>query len=479
MGKTYQNGNVILTRDNVTPDSERQVERDDPLYSALKCLFSGDIVNLDFEELGKRCGMSAIDVFSDLHENYGYICIGTGENPAFNETLSPAEKLQRQQLIQQALKDAKLPHILIEGKYMGVQENSYFIPFNYQQIGLTEILRSDVVAIVAKIATVHHQDSLLICQKGYACYLYTTGPQQGQVVTGKTAVVYPGRNQLPDDCYSLFFQPGSELTLGFTCVLNFNRIYASIYEYAAEENKSLQLQYQQYVTTWREPVVNCNKRKVIILMRGTDGYNATALHLQIALVQAGLRVALFGSDANIAKVNEEVAEDNKTGGAKAGWEWPQIRDEFLLRNKSIFNDLISRDDIDVVIYADMNKHIEFMLPYINAGLAGGHTVMSYVVNSFVFQPGRSEYVMRLNERFGAFMGRHVADFNSEKSMINADSIAGIKQFRDERLRQADMVNMVEMLCGTLRQTTSPTLFRRNSLERLPTVAHSNLLEKKL
>ncbi len=203
MAKNKVNGNWILTRESDTPESARQVEKDDPLFKVLHTYFQGQQTVFNLEAISLATGVDPADVFVDLHENYGYICIGTGENPAAGEKLSQQEREQRQQAIATALENAHIPHIKIKGKYMGIEEVSYFIPYNDNTIGLTKLLQSDLVSKVEKIAQAHNQDSLLICQKGCACYLYTSGAQKGTVITGKSAVVYPGKEQLPDDCYLL------------------------------------------------------------------------------------------------------------------------------------------------------------------------------------------------------------------------------------------------------------------------------------
>ena len=423
MGKKYIDGNWVLTRESETSESDRHIERDDPLFESLQTLFHGQQIHIDFASLATPSNLKPEDVFIDLHEHYGYICIGTGENPAFNEKLSADEKIQRQQAIKQVLENEKLPHILIQGKYMGVEENSYFIPFNDKTISLPKILQGELVRKVEKIAQAHNQDSLLICQSGYACYLYTSGSQKGNVITGRTAVVYPGKEQLPDDCYSLFLNQNNQGTIGFTCGLNFNHVYASIEEYASEENTILQLHYKDFVTRCEElKAGTAERKKIVILLRGTDGYNRYAINLKNELQAAGIKVEIFGSDANIAKINEEVAEDNKTNGPKAGWAWPQVRGETFKRNKEIYAYLIQKSDVDVIIYADMNKLVEFMEPYISTAKSKDHHGISHVVNSFVFEANRSDYVEKLCNQFGDFMGRHVLDFKSEKSQINAKKV---------------------------------------------------------
>lgn len=447
MGKSLINGNWVLTRAAEESDSDRHTERDDPLFDTLKRVFLGEVNNLDLETIAAANGLKPEDVFMDLHENYGYICIGTGENPAAGEKLSDEEKLQRQLDIQRMLAAEKLPHILIKGKYMGVNENSYFIPFNNRVVGLANVLLSDKVKIVEAIAARHNQDSLLITQNGYACYLYTSGTQKGNVVTGRTAVVYPRQEQLPDDCYTLFVNSDNVGTVGFTCGLNFNRVYSNVEEYAAEENKTLQQHYNEFTNECVEPAANVSNNKILVMLRGTDGYNTYAIALMNALQKSGLKVAIFGSDANIAKVNEEVAADNKAGGPKAGWTWPQIRGEFLKRNQEIYHSLLA-SDVDVIVYADMNKLVQFMEPYISTAVQHKYPVVSHVVNSFVFEPGRSDYVKKLCQQFGDYMGRHVVDFTSESSQINAKQIS-TGEFVVDQFHSLPAEEFVKKICALL------------------------------
>ncbi len=447
MGKVFKDGNWVLTRDAAEADSDRHTERDDPLFESLQSVFLGEEQNLDLEKIAAAKGLKPEDVFMDLHENYGYICIGTGENPAAGETLSDEEKLQRQLDIQRMLAAEKLPHVLIKGKYMGVSENSYFIPFNNKVIGLANVLQSDMVKKVEAIAHRHNQDSLLITQNGYACYLYTSGSQKGNVITGRSAVVYPREEQLPEDCYTLFINSDNVGTVGFTCGLNFSRVYANVEEYAAEENNTLQHHYTDFITQRVEPAAHGSNKKIHVMLRGTDGYNAYAIELMRALQQAGLKAAIFGSDANIAKVNEEVAADNKVGGPKAGWTWPQIRGEFLKRNLDIYHSLLA-SDVDVIVYADMNKLVQFMEPYISAAVQCKYPVVSQVVNSFVFEPGRSNYVKKLCQQFGDYMGRHVVDFTSEASQINAKQVRS-GEFVVDQFHSLPVQDFVRKICASL------------------------------
>ena len=338
--RKLEDGNLILRRADATPDSALDVTRDDLLFKALDPFFTGEKIQFNLEEIAAAHNVTPAEVFAKIHGFYGYMCLGTGENPAFNETLTDAEKKQREQKIERALTEAKLPHILIEGKYMGVTEKTFFIPVNNQTIGLGAVLQSEQVKKVADIATENNQDSILVCQKGYACYLYTSGVQKGSVIAGKTAVVYPGKAQLPDDCYSLFL---GSAAVGFTCGLNFGRIYSTIQEYVDSENKILQEHYSDFLTHPLESESAAQPtKKIVILLRGTDGYNQYAIDLQKQLKASGVKVAIFGTDANIAKINEEVSHDNALDprGPKAGWQWPQIRDEFVRRNQEIYRSLL-------------------------------------------------------------------------------------------------------------------------------------------
>ncbi len=492
MGKTYKDGVWIIQRDDKTPDSERQTERDDPLRQPLKAIFDGKESRVDFDAISATNNSNPEDVFIDLHENYGYICIGTGENPALNETLSPEEKLQRQQAIKQQLEAEKIPHILIRGKYMGVEENSYFIPFNNNDIGLPTILRGDIVKKIEKIAQQNNQDSLLICQKGYACYLYTSGPQKGNVITGKTAVVYPGEKQLPDDCYSLFLNADNVGTVGFTCGLNFNQVYASIEEYAAEENKTLQQHYNDFVIKPLDANANhAERKKLVVLLRGTNGYNDYAVKLKKELKDLGLNTAIFGTDANIAKINEEVSrflaanpedifsnpeladllwiakyfEENhiniysNSERERANLIWPMIRNEFIKRNMQIYRSLLNANDIDVIIYADMNKAVPLIMePYLTEATNQNHLVMSHVVNSFVFEPRRSDYVEKLCHQYGSFMARHVADFKSEQGQINTNTLqfGNIKVNQFHSLPEAELAQKISVNLKSSKQDKAST-----------------------
>lgn len=412
MGKQLVNGNWILTREAETPDSDRRVERDDVFFPELQKLFQGLSTKVDFAAISSAKKLHPEDVFCDLHANYGYICIGTGENPAINEKLTDEQRLQRRKEIERLLEQEKLPHVLIRGKYMGVEEDSYFIPFCDNQYGLAGILQSEVIRKVERIAELHHQDSLLITQNGYACYLYTTGSQKGNIVAGRTAVVYPEQAQLPDDCFTQFMTPDDKLSIAFTCALNFNRVYSSAAEFAAEENKTLQKHFEDFIREWQNIADHTEHKKVVVLLRGTDGYNTYAKNLKAELQRAGINAAIFGSEANAAVLNAE------------GWtHWPSIRKEFLRRNAKIYDALIKRD-VDVIVYADMNKLFEFMLPYIQKAQANGYRVISHVVNSFVFEPGRSDFMVQLCNQYGDFMARHVADFRSEKSLIHAEKLDG-------------------------------------------------------
>lgn len=464
MGKEFIDGTWVLTRDKITPDSARHIEKDDIFFNALNPIFKGEVKQIEFEPIAAAYQSKPEEVFIDLHENYSYICIGTGENPAIGEKLSPEEKEARKQSIKKALEAYGIPYTLIKGKYMGVEEDSFFIPYMDRSIGLPAMLKTDMIAKLKRIATEHNQDSLLICKNGHACYLYTSGEQEGKVITGRTAVVYPGKATLPDDCYSLFLNPAGDGTVGFTCGLNFSRVYNSVDEFAAEENRSLQQHYESYAREWPgfpapyQPSSTPPKdQKTVILMRGTDGYNDYGKNLKAELEKKGLRVAIFGSDGNIAKIEEELKDENSeiskraklykeklaaenakllATGEKAKDEniWGDIiRPEFLRRNAEIYKSLLDRDDIDVIIYADMNKLTQFMEPYVSPAKERGYDVVTHVVNSFVFQQGRSDYVgllqqkykdyeKVLRQKYGDFMGRHVLDFKRPESQITADEL---------------------------------------------------------
>ena len=96
-----ENGNLILTRADATTDSERDISRDDLLLPFLWTLFSGATIQFDLEKIAADYNATVTsqnekitpeEIFSKIHGYYGYLCLGTGENPAFNETLTEEEK---------------------------------------------------------------------------------------------------------------------------------------------------------------------------------------------------------------------------------------------------------------------------------------------------------------------------------------------------------------------------------------------------
>ncbi|WP_115707593.1 hypothetical protein [Legionella sainthelensi] len=160
--------------------------------------------------------------------------------------------------------------------------------------------------------------------------------------------------------------------------------YTNPDEYVAKENKTLQQYYEGFTTEYvAADTGNDDHKKTVILLRGTNGYNEYAIALKTLLSEQELKVAIVSTDANIAKVNEEVAQDNLTQDPKAGWKWPEVRTESYKRNFHIYQSVLDNSDVDVIIYADMKK---------------------------------------LCHKFNLFMTRHLADFKSDKGQINAKSI---------------------------------------------------------
>lgn len=498
MSREYKNGVWITTRDSKTPDSERHVERDDPLFPSFQFLFTGQEIELDLEAIAEKHGLTPEEVFLNLHENYGYACLGTGENPAKGEKLTDEEKEIRKQAMKNALVALKIPHILIKGKYMGVEEDTYLIPFNYRTIGLAAVLQGELIKQLIKIATDNNQDSILIEIGGRACYVMTSGPDEGCVSVGNSAIVYPnsdGQVPLPVDCFSLFIRKNGSGVIGFTCAINFTKTYKNIQQFADEENGILQENYKDFITA---PVVPSasgeTKRKKIFMTRGTNGYNDYALETKAKLEKAGLKVAVFGTDANIAKINEELADENSELFKRAklykeklaaenaelvkdGKEpkkeniWGDIiRPEFIKRNIEIYQSLL-KSDYGVIIYCDMNKFAvaDFMKPYIEPALQLGHDIVSLVMNSFAFDPARTDFVEILCNLYGKMMVRHVGDFKSEAGQINAESITVdgmvVKQYHDltttevlalvSTPEQASVAALNSGLVGTLLGSTQP------------------------
>src|SRR5207245_1475545 len=116
------------------------------------------------------------------------------------------------------------------------------------------------------------------------------------------------------------------------------------------------------------------------------------------------------------------SEDNKVNGPKAKWQWPDIRNEFIKRNKEIYDHLLQCNDVDVVVYADMNVLPQYMQLLISTAIDNGHRVINYVVNSFIFESNRADFIEQLSNQYGAFMGRHLANFKKPEAQINARKV---------------------------------------------------------
>jgi hypothetical protein len=439
MSREFKNGVWITTRDPKTPDSERHVERDDPLFPSLAPLFAGEQTQVDFAAIAVKHETKPADVFMDLNDNYGYICIGTGENPAKGEKLTPEQVAQRKQKIKEALEAAHIPYIPIQGKYFGVVEDSFFIPFNDKAIGLAAVLQGETVKEVIRIADSENQDSILICQGGRCCYVYTSGPQKGSVVTGHTTIVYPSAEQFPADCYSVFKDANDVGTLAFSCDLNFDKIFPSIAQFAAEESGARLEYYKHFVTAPVATSVSGEaKQKTIYLTRGVSGYNEYAIEIKERFEKEGKKVAIFGTDANLAKINDELKDENSdlfkfAIGIKREELWRKvIRPEFIKRNIEIYQSLL-KSDCDVIIYADMNKLAlpEFMMPYIGPALERGDDISCLVKNSFVFDPARSGYAEELR-KLTLSLPRHLDDCKKPEGQIYGKTVKiGDKVVRQE------------------------------------------------
>ncbi len=270
----------------------------------------------------------------------------------------------------------------------------------------------------------------------------------------------------------LFITNDNDGKVGFTCGLNFNRIYTNIDEFTAEDNKTLQDEFSDFVTAVQESTDIQQRKKHVIILRGADGYNQYAVALKNEFKRLGINAELIGTDANIAKINEEVAQDNKTNGPKANWQWPEIRNEFIMRNKRFYDALLKADNIDVVVYADMNKNLQFMDTYVSTAAKHGHHVIIDVVNSFVFEPNRTNFLEQLCDKHGAFMGRHLADFKKPEAQIHAEQVE-LGEIRINQLQGFSVETLANMVCRMIRDERSAnalasgTVFNFNKDKREP------------
>jgi hypothetical protein len=339
MGKLLKDGLWFMDKGQITPDSQQHVSIEDsiilktlePYLNNTKTDFDLEVIakevsaqklstfklanpELSDEELATKSLTKPEEIFMFLHENAGYMCLGTGPNENAGEKNFTKEQIDaRKARMKQALVEQGLPHVLIKGKYMGMEEDSFFIPFISREIGLTNTLQSSVVKKVEKIASNENQDSLLICKDGEACYLYTSGFKKGKVITGKMAVVYPGEKQLPDDCFSLFINADKAGITGFTCALEFNRIYSSVEELANKNASDMLAYYHDYALEWPLPsyeTQGSQDKKSVLILRGPDGYNTLAKEVKKQFAAAGEDAAIIGTDGFIAQMNHEVKRAN-------------------------------------------------------------------------------------------------------------------------------------------------------------------------
>jgi hypothetical protein len=195
-----------------------------------------------------------------------------------------------------------------------------------------------------------------------------------------------------------------------------------------------------------------DKEKFVYVMRGANGYNLSAIDLKNSLTQSGLKVAIVSTDAHIAQIGTEIAADDykkfnylKSNGLleeyevcgkerkqeidaeifkiapKAGWEWPAILRETLKRNAAVYQQLLV-SDVDVIIYADMNKNVNFPRPYILDALQRHFPVLCYIADYFQLNDD-PDYADKLTkENGGISMHRSIEELRSVEAKIGMPSL---------------------------------------------------------
>lgn len=172
----------------------------------------------------------------------------------------------------------------------------------------------------------------------------------------------------------------------------------------------LQRQYKPFYTYNPQAklpeVKNQSNHKLCYIFRGKDGYNDVAQEVMNALKKTQKDTLLcVSTDAHIAAINTEIASDKITGGPKQNWTWPNIRNEFIPRNKQAFEALIAAD-MPLIGMSDMFKETQFMTPFILAARNAGYQIR--IVHITPDASSISQY---------AYMTRHIQNYQQADANV--------------------------------------------------------------
>lgn len=271
--------------------------------------------------------------------------------------------------------------IEVDGKYGG-EEKSFMVILDHKlKVGsFKAFLKNDMVERLIALGKNYHQDSVLF-QWGAAQFYYY--PDTDKISFGEGYEVYDlctkeDEDNLPDsakDYYSdikkgeykkLYFQLqlDYEQKLRFQLHLDFEHkfspnLFGILCDYARTQFfKDYDL--GQATNPVHTVPTHQNKLRTIVIMRGVDNYNESGKQLYNELKKQNISAAIFGSDANIHALERE--------GVKG---FSNILPQMRIRNKNAFDALLNNTESDVIIYADMNKKVDYFEPYIDDAVQAG------------------------------------------------------------------------------------------------------------
>ncbi len=371
------------------------------------------------------------------------------------------------------------------GNY-GVDELSCIVLISKDASTLIDLLKSESLKTLGKIAGEFEQDSILPVFQGECCYLYTSGKNAGKLNVGDECHYYEdSEKKLPSTCYSKV-----ELTSGANVIfqhqISFEITFDNLEEYIAytqEERSEAYAPFFQAGDNLKSSSKGAHDqmiKKQFVVFRGLGGYNHQAVKLKKHLVKecgvAESDCQLVSSDAHIAQVQKEVDHDKQHNGEKSKWEWPQIRDEFINnRNPNAITSLINQE-VPIIGYCDMNKDPAFFEDYVKQAKDAGYEVLICHVDGETCQ---HPYMQRHAQQF-KYANDETIKFGSSSLVIPQLVSPTIEQLTDKLIPKKHLQSANDNSTSTGKYSVGElTKLTMNTKEKTATDEVTNSTQKPL
>lgn len=300
--------------------------------------------------------------------------ISAGKNPN-DPQIKNTDQTKEHEELRKDLNNNGYIFVEVDG-YYDKNEKSFMVILDQalRTLSFRDFLSTVPCSHLIALGRKYNQDSLLFRWGAAQFYYYPDqkDAKKDRIRYGEGFVIYDmeaDKEHLPDNHYSQISQEQNSFPLRFQLYISFaHQFNLNLFDILCEYKRKTR--FEDYYRCGQTISVTdkSNIQPSLVLMRGVGGINEAAMQLKADLKKQGISAIIVGSDAHIFDMNQPNSKFTL---------WDDIRVEMVQRNQQALDALLPNQDVKIIIYADMNKKLEYFQSYARDAIKNNRKVIAW------------------------------------------------------------------------------------------------------